>query len=150
LRLEQAPPGSVAHFGAAEPELLEHRPRRRAPAVGAGTPLGRHRRAELAVALGRLEDPADDELRRGRPVPGVRLEAEGDVIGADLPPAVELRPEPEGDCAACGAVLVAGAEAEVLALPHRLQVAELTAGDEERHARIAETEGRQPAELVGE
>src|SRR5581483_7518547 len=68
----------------------------------------------------------------------------------DLPPAVELRSETEGDRASCCAVLVSRAEAKVLPLPHGGHVAELAARDEERHARVAEAEGREPAQLVRE
>src|SRR5436190_18523757 len=125
LRLEQAAPGPAAEHGVVEIELVEHRPGSLAPAFGTGPPLGCELRPQLAIAPGRLEDPADDELRRRRPVPGVRLQAEGDVVGADLPPAVELRAEPERDRGAGGAALVPGTEAKVLALPHRLQVAEV-------------------------
>jgi hypothetical protein len=35
----------------------------------------------------------------------------------------------------------------VLAVPHRPQVAELAAGEEQRDAGVAETEGRKPAQL---
>ena len=47
--------------------------------------------AQLEVAVGRVEDPPDDELRRDRAVPGVLLEAEGDVVVPDAAAAVELR-----------------------------------------------------------
>ena len=38
----------------------------------------------------------------------------------------------------------------MLALADGLQVGELAAGDEQRHARVAEPERRQPTQLVGE
>src|SRR5579859_861641 len=145
LGLEQAPPS-----GFVEAELVEDSSRRLAPALGTGAPLGGQLGAQLAVAVGRLEDPPDDELRRRRAVPGVRLEPEGDVVRPDLPPAIELRAVAEGDRAPGGAALVERPEAEVLSLPHSLKVAQLAPGHEQCHARVAEPERRQAAELVGE
>src|SRR5262249_54942581 len=68
----------------------------------------------------------------------------------DLAPAVELGTEPEGDCGTGCPVLVPRAEAEVLSVPDRLEVAELTPSDEEGHAGIPEPERREAPKLVGE
>src|SRR5207302_7630809 len=112
---EQAPPPGVV-----DTELLEHGARRLAPLLGAGPPFGGQLGAQLEIALRRLEDPPDDQLRRGRAVPRVGLEPEGEVVGTDPPPAVERRAEPEGDRAAGCPSRLDGTEAQVLPLPHRL------------------------------
>ena len=85
LRLEQAPPSCLVEI-----ELPEHGAGGLAPALGACSPLGYETGAKLLVALGRVEDPLDDELRSGRAVPGVLLEAKGEVVPAGATVAVEL------------------------------------------------------------
>src|SRR5581483_478708 len=124
--------------------------RLRLRAEPARAPLGRQPLAQLEVALGRLEDPADDELRRRRAVPGVLLEAEGDVVVAHTAEAVELGAEPERDRRTGRPPRVADAEAQVLAVADRGQIGELAAGDEQGDAWVAETERREAAELRAE
>src|SRR5579885_2659109 len=133
-----------------ELELLEHGAGLRAPPALAAPPLPGEPRAELGVALVRGEDPADDELRRDRPVPAVLLQAEGDVVAADAPEAVELRPEAERDRRAGVAASLADAEAQVPAVPDRAELAQLAVVDEQRHPRVAEPERGEPRQLLAE
>ena len=102
------------------------------------------------MALGRLEDLTDDELRRDRPVPAVLLEAEEDVVAHFAPRAVGVAAEPERDRRAGGPVTVAYAEAEMLPVRRLSDVREIARREEERHARVAEPERGEMAELHGE
>src|SRR4029453_12795223 len=110
-----------------EPELGKDRLGLRAEPAGA--PLLREAFAQLQVAVRRIEDAPNDELRRGRPVPRVLLEPEGDVVAADAPEPVELRAEAEGDRAPGRATGVRDPEAEVLPVAHRGGGTQLPAGD---------------------
>src|SRR5262249_49768781 len=87
------------------------------------------------------------ELRRDGSVPLVRLEPEGDVVAPDLAQTVEPRTEAERDRAARVPPVLADAEAEVLALADGRELRQLAAGQQQRHVRVAEAEGRQPGEL---
>src|ERR671936_594838 len=101
--------------------------------------------AQLAVALVGVEDPADDQLRRGRPVPTVLLEPERDVVRAVAPVAVEPRAEAERDRAAAVDAVLADPEAQVLPLAHGRELRELAPGREQRDVRVAEPERREAA-----
>ena len=94
--------------------------------------------------------PPDDELRRDRAVPVVLLEPERDVEAPDRAKPVDLRALAERDRAAGVAAVLADAEAQVLPLAHRRRRDRLRRGDEERHVGVAETERREPRELLGE
>src|SRR5581483_8589574 len=162
LRAAAPPPGAARRAPGTSPtragcasrcrpvELLEHPPGRGRSLARSCPPLGCELGAQRAVAIGRLEGPPDHELRRRGAVPGVLREPEGDVVLSHPPVAVEMRAETEGDRAAGGTAAVEHAEAQVLALPYRLQVAQLAACDEQRHAWVAEAEGCEPLELGGE
>ena len=106
--------------------------------------------AQALVPLGRVQHAAHDELRRDGAVPLVRLEPEDDVVAPHLAEPVELRAETEGDRAPGIASAVADAEAQVLAVADRGQVAELAGRQEQRDARVREPERRQAAELLAE
>src|SRR5205085_625732 len=113
-------------------------------------PLVFEQAAMIAVTIVGVEDAPDDELRRDRAVPVVLLEPEGEVVAAHAPIAVELRPEAEGDRATGVALTVADAEAQMLALADRGQLAQLAAGEEQRHVRVPEPERRQARQLRGQ
>src|SRR4029453_18596298 len=104
-------------------------------------------RPQRVIALGRLEDALDDELRRGRAVPGVLLETEGDVVAPRLPKAVRLRPEAEGNRRPGRPAVLAHSKPEVLAVPHGLELGPLAPGGEQPHGRVAEPERSETAEL---
>ena len=92
---------------------------RRASGVQASSPCRQSpasARAQLLVAVRRVEEPAHDELRRDRPVPAVLLQPAGDVEAALRAQPVELRALAERDRAAGVAAVLADAEAEVLPL----------------------------------
>src|SRR5262249_52702057 len=80
-------------------------------------------------------------------VPLVGLEPEYEVVAPRLPEAVELRAQAEGDRAPRVTSPVAHAEAQVLAVADRGQVAELAGRQQQRHRRVGEAEGRQAREL---
>ncbi len=147
LRLEQVP---AAEPCLVELELGEDRRRFGVARLGRLPELGDEPVAQLAEARGGDEDATHDELRRHRAVPAVLLEPERDVVAALAPVRVEPRAEAEGDRAAGVGAVAADAEAQVLALPDRGEVAELAAGSEQRHAGVAEPERRQPGELGAE
>src|SRR5205814_5008734 len=107
-------------------------------------------RAQLREAIVGVEDAPHDELRCARAVPAVLFEAEGDVVGALAPEAVERRPLAERDRAAGVEAVLPDAEAQVLPLTHRRELGELAPGREQRHLRIAEAERREPRELSAE
>src|SRR5204863_176896 len=96
--------------------------------------------AEFEVALGRVEDAADDELRRDRAVPTILLQAERDVVAAHTAEAVEVRAEAERDRRAELTVAVPDPEAEVLAVADRGRLHDLAAGHEQRRRGIAQSE----------
>src|SRR5439155_15533569 len=99
---------------------------------------------------GRIEHAANDELRRDRAVPVVRLEAEDDVVPSGPPVPVELRTQPERDRAPRVPAALADAEPEMLAVADGRQVAELARRQQERHARVAKAERREPVQLLTE
>src|SRR5258708_9364889 len=145
LRLEQA----ATHAAAAERELVEDRLRDGIARLFA--PLRAQPGRELAVAIVAVEDAADDELRRDRPVPAVLLQPERDVPAADAAQTVDVRAHAERDrTAAVASVLDAHAEAQMLAVADRREVAQLAARREQHYAGIAEPERRQLPELFGE
>src|SRR5215208_5624482 len=144
LGLEQAPPRS----GVRQAELLEDRPRVGAPA--AAPPLVREARPQLRVAVGRLEDPPDDELRRHRAVPLVLLQPERDVPERIAAVAVEAAAEAEGDRAAGVSAAVLDAKTQVLAVADGRRLGDLAPGDEQRHVGVAEPERREPPQLAAE
>ena len=109
-------------------------------------PLGGEALVQLEVAVGRVEDPPDDELRRGRPVPacspgGGTRRRSGRRGGSGR---AARRGRRRSRCPA-GRPRSADAEAEVLALADGVQVGELAAGDEQVDAGVAEPERREPA-----
>ena len=106
------------------------------------------RRAARSYAVGRVEEPPHDELRRDGAVPAVLLQPEDEVVARLAPEPVELRAEAERDRAAGVAAVLAHAEAQVLALPDRRGLDGLAAGDEQGHVGVAEPERRQPVELL--
>ena len=135
--------------------LLEAELRGDRLAVGAEVvraPLAREALAQLQVAVGRVEDAPDDELRRRRPVPACSPAA--GTRGRSARPAGSGRAARRGrrrsPCPPGGSGRWPDAEAEVLPLADRGQVAELAAGDEEVDARVAEPERGEPAELGAE
>ena len=69
---------------------------------------------------------------------------------SDPPQPVELPAEAERDGAAGVAAVIAHPETEVLTVVRRRQAVKLTAGEQQRHAGVAEAEGRQLRELVAE
>src|SRR3989441_3093346 len=141
LRLEQAAPAEL-------PALVKDCLGLRAQLTR--SPLPCEAPSQLAVAVGRVEDAPDDELRRDSPVPVVLLQSEGDVVAAGALEAVELRAEPEGDRARPRPLLVDHAEAQVLALPDGGEIGQPAGGGEKGHAGIARAERRKPLELRGE
>src|SRR6266545_5010588 len=132
-----------------ELELVEDRLRDRVARLGA--PLVPQPARELGVAVVRVEHTPDDQLRSDGPVPAVLLEAEHHVVAAGAPQPVEVGAHPERDrAAAVAAVLAADAEAQVLAVADRREVAQLAAGREQCDAGIAEPERRELRELLRE
>ena len=114
LRLEQAPPPRAV---ARQLELREDRARRRASTRPRRARHSlREPAAQLLVALGRVEDPAHDELRRDGAVPAVLLRAGTRRRSARAAEAVDLRAAAERDRRAGVAAALADAEAEVLAV----------------------------------
>src|SRR5262249_32287716 len=114
-------------------------------------PLRGEALAQLDVTVGGVEDAADDELRRGCPIPGVLLEPEGDVVVAGAPETVELRTEPERNRRARNpSRRLADPEPQMLAVTDGGQVAHLAGGDEQVHAGVAEAEGGEPTQLRAE
>ena len=92
---------------------------RRASGVHAGSPprqSSAKAAAQLLVALGRVEDPPDDELGRDRAVPVVLLQPERDVEQAGREQPVELRALTERDRAPGVASVLTHAEAKMLPL----------------------------------
>ena len=81
-------------------------------------------------------------------VPAVLLQPERDVVAARPAGTVELPAEAERDRAARVGAVAADAEAQMLALADRRELAELAAGGEQRHLRVAEPERREPRELA--
>src|SRR5262249_2710050 len=130
-------------------ELVEDLPReRRARAVR--RPLRAEPLVQLVEPVVRVEDAAHDELRRDGAVPTVLVQAERDVVAPYSAEAVQLRPLPECNRAAGVAPVALHAEAEMLAVADRRQVAELAARREQRHVGIAEPERREQAQLLAE
>src|SRR4051794_21373697 len=144
LGFEQVP--SRAALG--EPELGEDRGRLGVAALLA--PLGLQPLALGEVALVGVEDEPHVQLRRDRAVPLIGFELEREVVAADAAQAVELPAEPEGDRAAGVAAVGADAELQVFAFPDRGQVAQLAAGQQQSHVRVAEAERREARELLAE
>src|SRR6185312_58128 len=91
LRLEELAPRAAG----GDAELGEDLPRLGRPRLLPFTPEAGEPVAQLVVAVGAVEHPADDELRRHGAVPPVLLEAEDEVVPRVALQAVELRPEPE-------------------------------------------------------
>ena len=145
LGLEQAAPGPCPRGRAPRTPPARRRSTRRGRRAIRGEPP-----AELAVALGRLEDPPDDELRRGRPVPRVRLEAESHVVGAVCRQRSSCEPSPNAIALPAGPPSSAPRKRRCLPSPTVCRSLSSQPGDEQRHARVAESERRQPPELVGE
>src|SRR5947208_33756 len=83
-RFEQVPPATLREL-----ELREDRCRVGVALCVAELELRHEPRPQLLVALVGVEDALDDELRRHRPVPGVLLRAEGDVVAQLAAEAVE-------------------------------------------------------------
>src|SRR6266576_2043686 len=113
-------------------------------------PLRAEPRVDLVEAVVRIEDATNDELRRHRSVPVVLLKAEGNVVTALTPVAVELRPLPEGDRTS-GVVSVAlNAEAQMLPVADGSELAELAARRQQRDIGVGQPERRQRAQLFAE
>src|SRR5207248_9900628 len=93
LRLEQAATRSMSEL-----ELVEDLLRGGVALLRA--PLPPEPLHELAVALMRIEDAPDDELRCHGSVPAVLLQPEGDVEAAEATQPIKMRAEPEGNRAA--------------------------------------------------
>src|SRR4051794_25764054 len=148
-RLEKAPP-CAGRVGRCDLELREDRARLGRPCRLARLPLPGEPLAQLVEAVDRVEDAADDELRRADAVPPVLAEPERDVVARLAPEAVELRAEAERDRLAGVASAVAHAEPEVLPVADRRGLCDLATVDEQRHPRIAEAERREPRELAAE
>src|SRR5262249_59998144 len=99
--------------------------------------------AQLLVALGGVEDPPHDELRRDGAVPPVLLQPERDVVTPGTAEPVELTAESERDRRPRVAAALAHAEPEMLPFAHRPELAQLARVDEQHHAGGAEPERRQ-------
>src|SRR5262245_52967081 len=111
-------------------------------------PLSAQPLVQLVEPIVRIEDTADDELRRDGAVPAVLLEPERDVVAPDSAEAVEPRPLSERDRATGIAPVALHAEAEMLPVSDRREVAELAPRREQRHVRVAEPERREPSQLL--
>src|SRR5262249_50423309 len=130
-RFEEAPPRAVADL-----QLGEDRPRVRRPRCLTRAPLPDKPRAKLLEPVDGVEDAANDELRRHRPVPAVLGQPEGDVVAGLAAEAVELAAEPEGDRLARVAPAVPHPEPQVLALADGGGLRDLAAVDEEGYSRV--------------
>src|SRR5712691_6401878 len=113
-------------------------------------PLRTQPRVDLVEAVVGVEDTTNDKLWRHRPVPVVLLQAEGDVVMSRTSVAVELGSLAESDRAARIAAVPVYAEAEMLAVADRGQLAELAARSEQRDVGIGQTERRKSAQLFTE
>jgi hypothetical protein len=77
----------------------------------------------------------------------VRLEPEDHVVPALAAIAIQLPSDAEGDRTARVVPALVDAKAQVLPLPHGAELSQLAGRQEQGHARVAEAERRQPAEL---
>ena len=107
--------------------------------------------AQLQVAVGRVEDPPDDELRRRPPVPAVLLQPEGDVVAPDPPVAVELaRPGRRRSRSRPGGRPAGTRKRRCLPSPTAARSPSSQPATRSVHARVAEPERREPLELGAE
>src|SRR5204862_1069627 len=113
----------------------------------AGPPLLHEPVTQLLESRHGVEDAADDQLGRDRPVPAVLGQTERDVVPGLAAEAVELAPEAECDRLAGVAPAVADPEPQVLAIADGRGVGDLAAVDEQRDARVAEPERCEPPVL---
>src|SRR2546423_6643544 len=143
-------PPATAGSVSVVPDPDEYAPRLGGPRVSACTPLRREPFAQLLVALGGVEDPPYDELRRDGAVPAVLLQPERDVVAPRAAEAVELAAEPERDRRPGVAAALPHAEAQMLALADRAELAQLASVDEQHHAGIPEPERREARQLLAE
>ena len=146
LRLEEL---AAARVLCVERKLTEDAPRLRSPGrLAARARAPRSARSQLLVALGRVEDPPDDELRCDRAVPVVLLQAERDVEQADREQPIELRALTERNRAPGVASVLTHAKAKMLAVADGRGSHGLRRRDEQGDVRVAETERRKALELL--
>ena len=144
LRLERVTLGAAR----LDFELVEDRLRLRIAPFG--LPLRAEPGVQLLEAVVGVEDAAHDELRRDRSVPVVLLQPERDVITAHATEAVELRALAECDRTTRVASVALHAEAQMLSVTDRCELAELATRRKQRDLGVREPEGRQLTKLLAE
>ena len=148
LRLEQVP---AAEPGLVDLELREDRGRLAVARVGAA--CGTRRRASRAARrTARRRRRCARTTSCGETVPFQRFSWRRNATSQRplAPVAVEPRADAERDRAAGVEAVAPDAEAQMLPLAHRRELAELAARREQRHLGIAEPERREPRELRAE
>ena len=130
-----------------ELELREDRARLGRPRALPRAPLAGEPVAQLVEAVGARRRPADDELRRDGAVPAVLLQPERDVVAPARRRRSSCLPMPNAIAEPASRPRWRTRNRRCLPSPTRREVGKLAAVDEQRHARVAETERREAAEL---